>query len=60
MSSVAKAVICVEHDLMLAQLVNWRMSYHKAVKSAAGGDIVENAQLANMNGDYGYLGRHYI
>ena len=57
---MAKAAICVEHGLKAVKLVNWCMSHHKAVKSADGGGFVENARLANMNRDYGYLGRHHI
>ena len=60
MRSMAEAVICVEHGLKPIQLANWHMSYHREVKSADGGDFVENARLANMNGDCGYLGRHHI
>ena len=55
---MAKAAICVEHGLKPVQLANWCRSYHKAMKSANGADFVENARLENMNGDYGYLGRH--
>ena len=57
---MATAAICVEHGLKSVQLANWCMSYHKAMKSADGGALAENARLANMNGDSGYLGRHHI
>ena len=60
MRSMAKAAICVEHGRKPFQLANWCMSYHKAVKSADSGDFVENAWLPNMNGGYGYFGRHHI
>lgn len=57
---MANVVICVEHGLRPIQLANRCMSYHNAVKPADGGDFVENGRLANMSGDYGYLGRHHI
>lgn len=55
-----KTAICVEHGLKPVQLANSCVSHHMAVKSADGCDSVQNARLANMNGDYGYLGRHHI
>lgn len=57
---MAKDAICVERGRKPFQLANWCMSYHKAVKSAGSGDFVENALLPNMNGGYGYFGRHHI